>query len=73
MQDISAPLHQHWPTSVHNSSVSESLGEKVRVSQVDLVYIPKSRGAHCTALRAIEVGSFSRGVQLRVTVIPQFF
>lgn len=72
---------QGWPTSVHNSSVSESLGEKVRVSQVDLVYAPLFgghgkpilHGADCTALRVIEVGSFSRAIQLKVTVICQLF
>lgn len=72
---------QHWPTSAHNSSVSESLGEKVRVFQVDLVYTPKVGGhakpilygAGCTAPNEIEIRSFPRGVQLKVTVIPHFY
>ena len=72
---------QHWPTSAHNSSVSEPPGEKVRVFQVDLVHTPKLGGygepilcsARCTAPRAIEIGSFPRDAQLKVTVIPQFF
>lgn len=74
---------QRWPTSARNSSVSEPLGEKVRVFQVDLVYTPKLNpaghsksvlcGAFSLVLSAINIGSFSRGVQLKVTVMPHFY
>lgn len=71
---------QRLPNSAHNSSVSEPLGEKVRVFQVDLVYTKLGGhgesilcGARCTTPSAVEIGSFPREVQLKVTVIPQFF
>lgn len=69
------------PTSALNSSVSEPLGE-VRVFQVDLVYTPKFNpvgqgksvlcGVFSVALSAVKIGSFSRGVQLKVAVMPHF-
>lgn len=78
----SSPPHR-WPTSAHNSSLFEPLGEKVRVFQVDIVYTPKFIpaghsepilcGACCTPPSAIEIGAFSRGVQLKVMVMPYFF
>lgn len=65
---------QRWTDPAQNPSVSESLGAKVAVGQVDLVYTPKFRGhGQPTAPSAIEIGLFPRGVQPKVTVTLPFF